>query len=99
MNQISTASCKSTCDTQQLCPEILPSNCDDFLENRCDCTTYCKKTLKYLQQFVKDATHYAEIEDLCKVMEVPARGAEGANDGSDQMMINLNDSNNGEEER
>ena len=101
VNQISTASCKSTCDAQQICPELLPSNCDDFFEKRCDCTTYCKKTLKYLQQFVKDAGAYAEIEDLCKVVEGGAHAARGENignngsEGNDQIMLGLSaDSNN-----
>ncbi len=68
-NQISTANCRHTCDAQKICPEILPTNCDDFFGKKCNCTLYCKKTLKYLQQFVKDTAQIAEIEDLCSVID------------------------------
>ncbi|TNV72074.1 hypothetical protein FGO68_gene13431 [Halteria grandinella] len=68
-NQISSADCRHTCDAQKICPEILPGNCDDYFNKKCTCTVYCKKTLKYLQPFVKDAKQYAEIEDLCKVID------------------------------
>ena len=54
INQISTANCKLSCETQKLCPEILAINCDDYWQKRCDCTLYCKKTLKFLSQFVND---------------------------------------------
>jgi len=50
--QISTKSCKYTCDPEKLCPELLPANCDDFYERRCDCVSYCKKMVKFVTQFV-----------------------------------------------
>ena len=66
-NQLSSSDCKYTCDAQNtICPEILPTNCDDYFEKKCNCTVYCKKTLKFLQQFVKDEVQIAEIEDLCQ---------------------------------
>lgn len=52
--EISTLSCRSVCDTEKICPELLPSNCDDYFEKKCDCTVYCKKMLKFMQQFVED---------------------------------------------
>ncbi len=36
---------------------------------KCNCTVYCKKTLRYLQPFVQDAAEFAEIEDLCQVVD------------------------------
>jgi hypothetical protein len=69
LNQISTANCKLSCETQKLCPEILAINCDDYWQKSCDCTLYCKKTLKFLSQFVSDQSQLAEIEDLCLIGE------------------------------
>ena len=68
-NQISTANCKLSCETQKLCPEILATNCDNYWQKKCDCTLYCKKTLKFLSNFVNDQSQLAEIEDLCLIGE------------------------------
>ena len=63
--QLSSQSCKYICDAEKLCPELLPFNCDDYFSKKCSCTVYCKKTLKFMQQFVKDEAQITEIEDLC----------------------------------
>lgn len=67
--QLGTAACKHICDAQKLCPEILPLNCDDYFQKKCNCTVYCKKTLKFIQKFVKDDQQVAEIEDLCNIQD------------------------------
>ncbi|CDW77247.1 UNKNOWN [Stylonychia lemnae] len=69
ISQLGTASCKHLCDAQKLCPEILPTNCDDYFNKKCNCTVYCKKTLKFIQKFVKDEAQVAEIEDLCNIQD------------------------------
>eukprot|EP00347_Sterkiella_histriomuscorum_P023997 403332659 len=68
-SQLGTAACKHICDAQKLCPELLPANCDDYFNKKCNCTVYCKKTLKFIQKFVKDDTQVAEIEDLCNIQD------------------------------
>ena len=52
--QISTESCKYTCNAEKICPELLPANCDDYFDGKCDCTDYCKKLLKFVSLFVQD---------------------------------------------
>ena len=38
--------------------------CDDYYDKKCDCTVFCKKTVKYLSQFVQDDQMVAEIEEI-----------------------------------
>ena len=47
-NQISSSHCRQVCEAGKICPEMLPSNCDDYFDKKCSCTVYCKKTLRYL---------------------------------------------------
>lgn len=68
-SQHSTAACQHICDAQKLCPELMPSNCEDYFEKKCSCTVYCKKTLRFIQKFVKDENQFAEIEDLCQIRD------------------------------
>ena len=52
--QLSTSDCKDTCDSHKICPEILPTTCDDYFNKKCSCTKFCKKTLRLMKDFVID---------------------------------------------
>mmetsp|Transcript_42444 Transcript_42444/g.40690 ORF Transcript_42444/g.40690 Transcript_42444/m.40690 type:complete len:84 (+) Transcript_42444:1398-1649(+) len=54
--QMSSKSCKYTCDRNKICPELMPTNCDDFYDQSCNCTLYCKKMVKFISSFIQDET-------------------------------------------
>ena len=54
--------CYEICGKALLCPEMLPMNCQQYMNANCDCVHKCKQKETFYQDFIKKNTSFSDLE-------------------------------------